>query len=717
MADKQQALILKIQADIADAQKKIGVLHGGLDKLKSVGPAITRAFAGLGAAFSFAAVLRETARAEQVLAQVEARIKSTGGAAGFTTKQLAEMAAGFQKATTFGDEEILEMQSVLLTFTKVTGENFIAATETVLNMSVALNQDLKSAAIQVGKALQDPVLGVTSLRRAGVQLSATQEELIKNLVRTGDVAGAQNIILRELETQFGGAARAARDTLGGALKALKNAFSDLLEAKDGLRDAQEEIENLTKVLEDPRTQDAVNKLTSGMIKGFGAVVQKMRELTEEADRFGRAVGRFVHGALDPIAEVEQKIQDFQNLKGSSILSRTRFGTDFGLIHVFTDEEIDIEIKRLEAQRQQLAEAAGMVLQPLAGADRPRRTAPPPSTISPPAEAPMSEEAAKAITDLEKRIALLGKETVAEQILFETQRGRYAAESESTKAILIAKAQALDAGTEELKTTKEIKAAVEANEKALAAAAERVKDQLDPLREVQREVEALVQMRERGLLTEEQYIQALRVQAQRYREIQEAADPAMQRMKELAAQQMKITDELSKRVQGALGDELFNILDGNFKNIGDSFVRMLKRMAAELIAAQITKGIFGGAGGIFGILHEGGVVGRAGARREVSPLAFIGAPRLHEGGAFGLHPDEIPIIAQRGEVVIPADALRRGKSGDVDVAVKVIVENHGAPIEASDAQTSVDPEGIVLRIITNDMLRGGPISGALQRGRR
>jgi hypothetical protein len=61
----------------------------------------------------------------------------------------------------------------------------------------------------VGKALNDPIKGVTALGRAGVQFTAQQKEQIAALVESGDVAGAQTIILQELETQFGGAAEAA----------------------------------------------------------------------------------------------------------------------------------------------------------------------------------------------------------------------------------------------------------------------------------------------------------------------------------------------------------------------------------------------------------------------------------------------------------------------------------------------------------------------------
>jgi hypothetical protein len=92
------------------------------------------------------------------------------------------------------------------------------------NLSVAMGKDLSSSAILVGKALNDPVKGVGALSKAGVQFTADQKEMIKGMVESGDVMGAQKLILKELETQFGGSAEAAGKTLPGQLNILKETF-------------------------------------------------------------------------------------------------------------------------------------------------------------------------------------------------------------------------------------------------------------------------------------------------------------------------------------------------------------------------------------------------------------------------------------------------------------------------------------------------------------
>ena len=128
---------------------------------------------------TFSAIFQATEKQIQVDKQLEARLKSTGYAAGLTAEEIKNMAAELQKVTKYGDETIMQGQNLLLTFTKIGKDVFPRATEVMLDMSTALGQDLKSSAIQLGKALNDPVLGVTALRRVGVQLSKEQEKQVK----------------------------------------------------------------------------------------------------------------------------------------------------------------------------------------------------------------------------------------------------------------------------------------------------------------------------------------------------------------------------------------------------------------------------------------------------------------------------------------------------------------------------------------------------------
>ena len=146
------------------------------------------------------------------LASMQQQIKTTGGAAGKSVGQLSAMADKMEMKIGVDAQEIVEAQSVLLTFTNVSGKEFDKATGLAFDMAAVLGGDAKSASMQLGKALNDPVKGMTSLSRAGVQFTAQQKEQAKAMIASGDVTGAQGIILKELETQFGGTAEKSADS-------------------------------------------------------------------------------------------------------------------------------------------------------------------------------------------------------------------------------------------------------------------------------------------------------------------------------------------------------------------------------------------------------------------------------------------------------------------------------------------------------------------------
>ena len=164
------------------------------------------------------------------VAQVEQGLKSTGAQVGYTSEQLQKMAADLQEKTLFGDEEILSSATAqLLTFTNIAGNQFARTQQAALDLSTRLDGDLKSASIQLGKALNDPIANLSALSRSGIQFSAEQKETIKTLAETNRLADAQTIILDELEKQYGGSAEAAAAAGTGGLKQLQNTLSDLQE--------------------------------------------------------------------------------------------------------------------------------------------------------------------------------------------------------------------------------------------------------------------------------------------------------------------------------------------------------------------------------------------------------------------------------------------------------------------------------------------------------
>lgn len=181
--------------------------------------------------------------AQVVMAQTEAVIKSTGMAAGVTAEQVGELAARWQDLTGIEDEAVQSAENILLTFPLIRNE--LGANNDIFNQATAAALDLATAigggvipsaealmgkAQQLGKALSDPVLGMMALRRSGVAFTAEQRDMVKALVESGDLLGAQKIILAEVAVQYGNAAEAAGQTFAGKIARLSAEFDDFKES-------------------------------------------------------------------------------------------------------------------------------------------------------------------------------------------------------------------------------------------------------------------------------------------------------------------------------------------------------------------------------------------------------------------------------------------------------------------------------------------------------
>ena len=82
-------------------------------------------------------------------------------------------------------------------------------------------------------------------------------------------------------------------------------------------------------------------------------------------------------------------------------------------------------------------------------------------------------------------------------------------------------------------------------------------------------------------------------------------------------------------------------------------------------------------GLLGHAHTGGVIGELSMMKPVDLRAFAGARRYHMGGWPGLGPDEVPIIAQRGERVLSRDQVAAGMGQAINVTMNLSVDARGA----------------------------------------
>jgi hypothetical protein len=171
-------------------------------------------------------------------AQLEAGIKSTGNAAGVSVPQLEALASSIQGFSGQTDDSIVAAEQLLLTFTNIKNSGpdkiFDQTTLAAANMAAKMGGDASTYAIQLGKALNDPVDGMTKLQRVGVTFTDEQKATVAALIKTGDTAGAQKVILAELTKEFGGAAEAAGKSLPGQIAIGKRSFEDLAQTAVGV---------------------------------------------------------------------------------------------------------------------------------------------------------------------------------------------------------------------------------------------------------------------------------------------------------------------------------------------------------------------------------------------------------------------------------------------------------------------------------------------------
>lgn len=230
------------------ASKSFGTRFASGIRRFALGASVGLGLAGVAAVKFGKSFIDAAEESRKIGAQTNAVIKSTGQVAGISAAGVGRLAEQLSKKTGIDDELIQSGANVLLTFTKVRdeagrGNDVFSQGVTVANdMSVALGQDMQSSVIQVGKALNDPIKGITALQRVGVSFTAQQRSQIEAMVASGDTLGAQKVILRELNTEFGGSAAAQAsasdklgvawgniaETLGGFLLPLVDKFANWL---------------------------------------------------------------------------------------------------------------------------------------------------------------------------------------------------------------------------------------------------------------------------------------------------------------------------------------------------------------------------------------------------------------------------------------------------------------------------------------------------------
>ncbi len=267
--DKAEAAAKKNAKGIADAADVASLAWTSLGGI----------VAGFAGGISIGAVLTgfitETRDAEKEQAQLAAVLKSTGQSAGYTADQLNSMANAMEAVTDFSGGDVNQAQTVLLAFTGIVGKEFPRALQAAADMAARTGNTIQGAAELIGRSLDIPSAGMAALSKQGFRFTEEQKKVVAALESTGDVAGAQGIILKALEETYGGAAAAAHDTFGGALIGLQNTIKALLTGEGSLDSAKTALQAVNAVLADPKTKTVIDATAQAAVVLAGILATRL----------------------------------------------------------------------------------------------------------------------------------------------------------------------------------------------------------------------------------------------------------------------------------------------------------------------------------------------------------------------------------------------------------------------------------------------------------
>jgi hypothetical protein len=218
-------------------EKELKRLNTPMEKLAAVSRSLApAAHIGLialsGMAVGAVRAAEEAEVADRRLANIAESMNLFGSSTDQVVKRMTEFADATMLATAVDDEIIKSTQAKLLTFANLAktagdvGGAMDRATLAAIDLAAAGFGEAEQNAVQLGKALQDPVKGITALGRAGVTFTEQEKEKIAVLVESGKVLEAQDMILSAIETQVGGTAEA---TATGSSK-MAVAFGEMSES-------------------------------------------------------------------------------------------------------------------------------------------------------------------------------------------------------------------------------------------------------------------------------------------------------------------------------------------------------------------------------------------------------------------------------------------------------------------------------------------------------
>jgi len=659
-----------------------------LGRVASVGGAALLAFSvAVGTlTFGLTAAITESEKFERSGFRVQAVLEATGSSAGFTAKEIRGLSKDIARTTLATSQGVEATAAKLLTFRSIQGDVFTEALQLSQDLAETGFGSIEGAAVQLGKALEDPIAGVSALKEVGVSFSPVQKEQIRQFIELNQLAKAQAVILEVLSGQVGDVGVKAAEGLTGSYNKLNFQISEFLQdmGNAGL------VQEMSKVVKNLATEV---ELLNGLF--FKTDADKLTELMDQradADRTSRlgiqGISQAAALRVDSINQEINALKAKENVekkasaaaKAAAAISARQAVEDARLSKVLEAQATERErLKKLRESttRGITEEIAVLTAVSAAYAD---------SSVS-----------AREFAKVEERITLLTKlnleatskegEAISKLVAERTQLAEALAQERAEReqsAATEARLRSLQAEIVVVETlTASIgKSTAQVREARIEAKAHRIEQEM-----------TAAALQKQGELTVGQTA-AIRQQSQaiaettvRLEDLRTVQNQTLAAEEEANAKRL----EFQQTVASGITDLVFET--ESLEDALKSMVLQLSRAIVEaktLEAIQFASGTNAGGGGneggfinaIAGFftsatssntgtttatqMHQGGRVGLAGRQVSVPSSNFINAPRFHEG----LRPDEFPAILQRGEDVIPKDQVGERQSGVRDVTFNI-----------------------------------------------
>lgn len=386
MAD-EYSINAKITADTTQFKKGVKTAQesikdfsasmGEMSKMLKSAFSVVGITASIGAVVSFGKKSVQAADdANKKFSVLQNTIEATGASTWTSVEELDNMAKAYAQTTNYSVSEVEKMQSVLLGFRNITDDTFREASDAIMDMATVMGMDLTSAVQTVGKALDDPIKGLDSLRRQGFAFTDEQKLELEVLVKTGKQLEAQKIILEELSTTYGGAAKAGQSafaqmqhSIDALMESVGNRIIPIIRAVTG--EMSGGVEKITEFFNSAtfdriidvlaNIAEKVRTVFSGIVEYISGIFTQLGELSAKVNfspfiRVLDTLYGLVVAIFEKIKErINESVEKFSLIFSgiSSAMGEGEINTVVNAINTVIDavwflfEQIDVVVKQIE----------------------------------------------------------------------------------------------------------------------------------------------------------------------------------------------------------------------------------------------------------------------------------------------------------------------------------------------------------------------------------